>query len=547
MKHGPADPGNVEDPAAAPRLVHHFLEASAGRCPDRVAIVQGGRRPTYADLNRSANRLARLLIQAGVKAGDRVALLSENSVEDVAGFYGILKAGGIAVPLNTELTPDGLTDVLEFLEAEVLLLSPRFERPARAIDRSRLRLRSILLLPSGPPAPGPGAPFEDLSALLDGLPDDDPGLSPSPDSCAVIIFTSGSEGRPKGVMLSHANIAANTRSIVQYLALQPSDIQMVVLPFFYVMGMSLLNTHVAVGGTLVLNNQFAYTAAVLKQMAAEGVTGFSGVPSTYAQLVFKSPLAQYRDKLPALRYCSQAGGHMPRAVKLALLKALPSQTRLIVMYGATEAAARLTYLPPESLQAKIDSIGVPIPGVALDVLSPDGRALGPGECGELVARGENIMLGYFRDEDATREVLDGRGYHTGDLGFVDEDGFYFVTGRKDDQLKIDGHRVNPREIEDTIVESGQAMECLVVALAEGFRDRILVGLAVPIEAGPGAAARILEYCRAKLPKYKVPRSLVMTDAIPKNSSGKPDRARALEIIQARTGRIPEPGMPGVPT
>ncbi len=189
-------------------------------------------------------------------------------------------------------------------------------------------------------------------------------------------------------MLSHTNVVANTRSIVEYLALTADDVQMVVLPFFYVMGKSLLNTHFSVGGTIVINNQFAYTASILRQMAEERVTGFSGVPSTYAQLLFKSPLAEYRARLPALRYCTQAGGHMARSIKLALLDALPPQTRLIIMYGATEASARLTYLPPEFLRTKIDSIGRAIPGVTLDVLSPDGQALGPDQSGELVARGE---------------------------------------------------------------------------------------------------------------------------------------------------------------
>jgi acyl-CoA synthetase (AMP-forming)/AMP-acid ligase II len=275
---------------------------------------------------------------------------------------------------------------------------------------------------------------------------------------------------------------------------------------------------------------------VLKQMAEEKVTGFSGVPSTYAQLLFRSPLAEYRDRLPALRYCTQAGGHMARSIKLALLETLPPQTKLIVMYGATEASARLTYLPPEFLRAKIDSIGRPIPGVTLEVVSPDGKVLGPDESGELVARGENIMLGYFRDAEATQRVLDRHGYHTGDLGFVDVNGFFFVTGRKDNQVKIDGHRVNLQEIEDAILESGQAAECLVFAVADGSRDLMLAGLAVPREGHPQSGDLILEYCRSKLPKYKVPRLIYAIDAIPKNSSGKPDRAKALQVFREQHDR-----------
>ncbi|NLH77915.1 MAG: acyl--CoA ligase [Acidobacteria bacterium] len=516
-------------------LIHGFLETSATLYPDKTAVVHGPERPTYRVVNRLANQLAHRLRTLGIKPGDRVALVSENGVEYVCGYYGILKAGGVAVPLNTEIKAEGWADILKVLDAAALLVSRKFEPAVRPLGRALPGLGPLVLTPSGLRDPGSS-----------GLPDEDPVPTGGPDSCATIIFTSGSEGKPKGVMLSHANVVANTRSIVEYLALTASDIQMAVLPFFYVMGQSLLNTHVAVGGTVVVNNQFAYTASVLKQMAEEKVTGFSGVPSTYAQLLYKSPLADYRDRLPALRYCSQAGGHMARTVKLALLDALPPQTRLIVMYGATEASARLAYLPPEFLRRKIDSIGRPIPGVTMEVVSADGRVLGPDEPGELVARGGNIMLGYFRDDEATRKVLDHHGYHTGDLGFRDRDGFFFVTGRKDDQVKIDGHRINLLEIEDALLESGQLIECLVFPVPDGARDMALAALAVPQERSPRNADALLEHCRAKLPKYKVPRSLVLVDAIPKTGSGKPDRARASELYLELRGRGQDPNPRGAP-
>jgi long-chain acyl-CoA synthetase len=519
-----------------PGMIHHFLETSAARFPDKPAIIHGRGRHTYAAVNRLANHLANRLLDRGVNPGDRIALLSENSLEYVLGFYAVLKAGCVAVPLNTEIKPDALVKTLRLLEAKVFLASRKFERVARSIDLSPPNIDLIVLTPSGIQGPSPCIHANDRSRGPSDRRDLDLGLAINPRSCAVIIFTSGSEGQPKGVMLSHANVAANTKSIVDYLALTADDVQMAVLPFFYVMGKSLLNTHFAVGGTVVINNQFAYAAAVLKQMAEEKVTGFSGVPSTYAQLLFKSPLADYRDRLPALRYCTQAGGHMPRSIKLALLDVLPPQTKLVVMYGATEASARLSYLPPEFLRAKIDSIGLPIPGVTMNVVSPEGQVLGPDESGELVARGENIMLGYFRDDEATRKVLDRHGYHTGDLGFRDKDGFFFVTGRKDNQVKIDGHRVNLQEIEDVIVESGRASEGLVFAVADGSRDLMLAGLAVPRAEGPETEGVILEYCRAKLAKYKVPRFLYAIDAIPKNSSGKPDRAKALQIFRERHDR-----------
>jgi acyl-CoA synthetase (AMP-forming)/AMP-acid ligase II len=500
-----------------PTLIHHFLEGSAAARPDAVAVVQGQERRTYADLNRQANRLAHDLIEEGVRPGDRVVLISENSADYIIAYYGILKAGGVSVSLNPDLRPGSLRELLKELEPKSIIVSPRSEPVLRSVHPRSLGIEDVRVLGPRPEAPSSGGQGPDVSV--------------GPGDLAMIVYTSGSAGRPKGVMLTHANIVANTRSTVAFLELGARDIQMVVLPFFYVMGKSLLNTHFAVGGRVVLNNTFGYTAAVLKQMAAEGVTGFSGVPSTYAHLLFRSPLARYRDKLPELRYCSQAGGHMSKHIKFELLKVLPPQTRLVVMYGATEASARLTFLPPERLLEKIDSIGKPIPGVTLKVLSPTGEPLGPGRTGELVASGDNIMSGYYRDEKATARALDRHGYHTGDLGHLDEDGFFYVTGRKDDQVKVSGHRVDPQEIEDVIMESGRAVECLVLGIPDALAGYRLVGLIVPADEDPGAAGAVERHCRERLPKFKAPETFVTIEAIPKTAVGKPDRPAGIRLYE----------------
>jgi long-chain acyl-CoA synthetase len=476
--------------------------------------------------------LARALVDAGVKPGDRVVLLCENSPDYVFCYYGILKTGAIAVSLNTELKPDGLRELLGELSPPVLILSSKFETALASLELSAFGIRRLFVLNprlSWSPA---GLAVSSLAEQLGGRPEHNLDLEIDPRACAEIVYTSGSLGKPKGVMLSHANIAANTQAIMGYLDLTPRDVQMVVLPFFYVMGKSLLNTHIAAGGKIVINNQFAYTASVLRQMAEEGVTGFSGVPSTYAHLLFKSPLAQYRDRLPTLRYCSQAGGHMSKYIKLELLKILPSHTRLFIMYGATEASARLTYLRPEVLREKIESIGQPLSGVTIKILSAEGKILQTGETGELVAQGDNIMIGYYRDEDSTRKVLDRNGYHTGDMGYYDEGGFLYVTGRKDNQLKIGGHRVQPREIEDVLMESGLVYECLIFGIPDPLLGRRLAGLIVPGQPAPDLLDRILKYCASKLPKYKMPESLLLVESIPKNPNGKPDQSRSIELFTA---------------
>jgi long-chain acyl-CoA synthetase len=354
-------------------LIHHFLEHSAKKFPDKIALIHENVRVTYAQINAKANRLAQWLINQGVEPGDRVALILENCLEYVISYYGGLKAGAVVAPLSTDIKPDGLGYLIGELEAKAIISSAKFEKILQESDLPQFPLQALVL--KSPKLKWPGQSLAVLS--WDDLIRDE--NSPNPDlaiegtALGSIIYTSGSTGKPKGVMLSHRNIAANVHSICQYLHLTQEDIQMAVLPFFYVMGKSLLNTHFAVGGMVVINNKFTYPAAVLKQMVEEQVTGFSGVPSTYAYLLHRSPLARYRDKLESLRYCSQAGGHMSRQIKEELRRVLPEHTQIYVMYGATEAGARLSYLDPDRFVAKMESIGKAIPGVTLRVINEKGE------------------------------------------------------------------------------------------------------------------------------------------------------------------------------
>lgn len=535
-------------------LVHHFLERSARLYPDKVALIHGPVRATYAEINNRADALAAYLISIGLQRGDRVALLMENCLEYVISYYGILKSGGVAVPLNSDLKVDGLRYAINDLEARILISGGRFEKLITASNLADLGVTHLIMhkaqrsghtdAPSAamgnagesPAAdgqkPSPSGPVS--FAVIDFGP---VSSSPSADlvpseitdrDVASIIYTSGSTGGPKGVILSHRNIVDNTFSICQYLHLSDKDIQMVVLPFFYVMGKSLLNTHFAVGGTVVINNQFAYPASILKEMVREKVTGFSGVPSTFAYLVHRSPLAGMRDQLVSLRYVSQAGGHMARAIKERLRESLPAHTEIVIMYGATEAAARLSFLDPSRFPDKMDSIGKAVPGVTLLVLKEDGNTAAVGEVGELVARGSNMMQGYWKNPEATKKVYVDGWYHTGDQAYTDEEGFIFLVGRKDDLLKVGGHRLNPQEIEDAILSSGMFVEAVVLGIPDELLGNRLVTLGVPAN-GDCTSSDVLGFCAKALPRFKVPSEVRFVRALPKKASGKIDRTACREI------------------
>jgi long-chain acyl-CoA synthetase len=510
-------------------LIHHFLERSACQFPDKCAMVHGENRVSYEDLNRSANRLAHLLIEQGIAPGDRVVLLLENCQEYLIGYYGTFKSGGVTVPVNPDLKPDKLSSILTEISPRFIISSAKSEKTLHSVDFSAHTIRTLIMARPRRKWLDTSVqiiPFDEISSSDENL---NPNLAIDETCLASIIFTSGSIGKPKGVMLSHKNIVSNTHSIINFLKLTSSDIQMVVLPFFYVMGKSLLNTHIAVGGTVIINNSFAYPASVVKQMVEEKVTGFSGVPSTYAYLLHRSPLRSARDSLGSLRYCSQAGGHMVRHIKEELIKVLPKHTKLFVMYGATEAAARLTYVEPDRIHQKMESIGIPIPDVTMKVLDELGKEVPKGEIGELVANGPNIMMGYWQDPESTVKVIDHNGYHTGDIGYQDEDDYFYVLGRRDYQLKVGGHRINPQEIEDALIATDLVLECVVLGMEDLLAGHRLVSAVVPIDAGT-TDRDILYRCSKLLPRHKLPSEVFFLRTLPKNSSGKIDREACKELL-----------------
>ena len=494
--------------------LHEILAHQAATRAESVALWWNGCAITYAQLNERVLALAARLASSG-GAGERVAVLAWNCPRYVELIYAVPASGKILVPLNARLAPAelhyqlvsaGVTTLFgEPQRLEPLLQEHDFGPELHVID---LQDEYEFWLASGDQAPMPHTNARDT---------------------IWILYTSGSTGSPKGAMLSHRNIVSNVCSICQYLHLTEKDIQMVVLPFFYVMGKSLLNTHIAVGGTVVINNKFAFTASVVKEMVDEKVTGFSGVPSTYAYLLYRSPLASYRDRLGSLRYCSQAGGHMSKKLKQELAVALPKHTKIYIMYGVTEASGRLTYLEPDCFEDKLDSIGKPISDVTLRVVDEKGNEVPVGRTGELVASGPNIMSGYWNDVKATVEVLDENGYHTGDLGYQDEEGYFYVIGRNDNLIKVNGHRINPQEIEDVIMETELVIEAVVLGIPDAIKGHRMIALATP-KRKDCTPDQILSACSEILPGFKLPKEINLVRALPKNMHGKIDRTKCLDLI-----------------
>ena len=499
--------------------VHGLLSAAAQARPDSILVVDGAARVSYGEIEARAGRIAHLLRARGVGRGDRVGLLLPNSAGYIAAYFGILRAGAVAVPLHTGQVAASLAASLSDCGAVALIVGegPSLQS-ARGAAGSVPTLRAVVVEGGdtrGFPETVTACAEKDAAGERPAPPAD-----VDPSDAAVIVYTSGSTGKPRGAVLRHGNIVANTRSIVRYLELGREDRAVVVLPFPYVYGASLLHTHVAVGGSLVLHGSTVFPNKILDAIVEHEATGFAGVPSTFAILLHRSDIATRR--FPTLRYVTQAGGPLPPAHVRRLVDALPG-TRVIVMYGATEASARLTWLPPEHLPRKLGSIGVPIPDVELKILREDGSEAAVDEVGEIVAQGPNIMAGYWGDPAATAEVLDAAGFHTGDLGRRDADGFFWVAGRKREMIKSGAHRISPREIEDVLLLDPAVEEAAVV----GHPDEVLGEVVVAhVTARPGqhpSPEGLKRLCQEKLAAAKVPAAIHVREAMPRNAAGKVDK------------------------
>jgi long-chain acyl-CoA synthetase len=504
-----------------------ILLERAQKTPDKTAVVRGQRRVTYGELGLQTSRLASFLVDSGLKHGDCVGILSENSPEYVSAYFAVQQAGGVAVDINYQNSPYEIRKLINHSGAKILVADEKFIDAVGQVVSETPSLKQIITVKnqfrkptSQPVAVDTGASRIPCTNLEDAVRQGDhacvfPDLHG--DDIASIVYTSGTTGQPKGVMLTHDNFRANAHSIIDYLRLSGQDKVMVVLPFCYSYGKSLLTTHVMVGGTVVLENSFTFPTVVFNKMAEEEVTGFAGVPSTFAIMLNKSNIRSYR--FPKLRYVTQAGGPMPPCHAQELTRVLP-ETDIYIMYGQTEATARLTYLPPRDLFSRPGSIGKPIPGVRIELVKDDGVPAVQGEEGEVVAAGENVMAGYLHDSETTRKVLREGKLHTGDIGRMDADGYLYLVGRRSDMIKSGAHRISPREIEEVILGMDEVHEAAVVGVEDEILGEAIRAVLVLKDGASLEAKQVQRHCQSMLAAFKIPREVVFVDQLPRTHTGK---------------------------
>jgi acyl-CoA synthetase (AMP-forming)/AMP-acid ligase II len=498
-----------------------LLLRSAARTPDKNAIETEDQAWSFQRLADRTRQYANALVAAGLEPGGRAALLMENGPEYVAAYFGVFLAGGIAIPLDVKAQPSWYESVLSDCDVELLITSPQYFRHLGKMNVPRL---NNVVTPS---ATNMTMQIHTNNINVDAQSSSDIDRRVDPAAPALINYTSGSSGRPKGVVMSHRAILANTRSIVVSLGLQQHDRVMQILPLSYCYGASLLHTHLMVGGTITIDNRFQYPSVVLEHLRSARCTGFAGVPSTFHTLVTRCKLNG--SDYPDLRYVTQAGGRMQPDLVDSVRNAI-APARLYLMYGQTEASARLTCLEPERWQDKRGSAGRPIPGVNLKIIREDGSEASTGEPGDIWVAGDNLMSGYWRQPVESERVLRAGWLRTGDVGRVDEDGFLYIEGRRSDLIKCQGYRISPAEVEEVVNRHPAIREVAIVGLPDSQCGEI-VSAVLALKQGASLSAEDLErHCRQLLPAVKVPRRVITVDQLPRSSTGKIQREALVKLF-----------------
>jgi acyl-CoA ligase (AMP-forming) (exosortase A-associated) len=509
-------------------LIHHMLRTSAARLPEKMALVHGGTRLSYADVERRVAEVARGLKSGGLELGERVGILLEPSVEQAVSMFGVSRGGGAFVPISHLLFPEQVAHIMGDCRMKGLITT-RARLASLAPVLARVPSLAFALVVDEGEAPEVGLPVHRLgsaSASDDGAPRD----GRIEKDLAAILYTSGSTGKPKGVMLTHAQIMAGSSIVSTYLGISEADTILAVLPFTFDAGMNQLMTAWQQGGTLVLIN-FTFAKEVVTVLERERVTGLAGVP-TFWSLLSQPQSGLQKTPLPHLRYITNTGGAMPQPVLQSLRRALPS-TRVFLMYGLTEAF-RSTYLPPEELDRRPTSIGKAIPNTEILVVDEHGQPCKPGQPGELVHRGPTVSLGYWGRPDLTAQVLRPHPYiapelrdgelvcYSGDLVKTDEEGFLYFIGRRDAMIKSSGYRISPTEVEEVLFASGHLRGAAVVGLPDEVLGQYVKAFAVAKEGAPRDGDALIAFCAERLPRYMVPKVVEFIDELPKTSSGKVD-------------------------
>ncbi|WP_299614819.1 acyl-CoA ligase (AMP-forming), exosortase A system-associated [Pelagibius sp.] len=513
------------------RALHDLIAIQAGQHPDRTALVHKAEALSYGDTWEEAQRLAAGLQALGLTRGQRVAVFLEKRFETVLAIYAASAAGGVFVPVNPVLRPLQVAHILNDCAVTVLITSAERLDALGDLLENCPSLQSIVVAGSTSSRTAAAPQLVSWQELM-ATPAASLRLAhPLDGDMGAILYTSGSTGHPKGVVLSHRNLLVGAESVSQYLENDPSDRILSVLPLSFDAGLSQILTAARSGACCILLN-YLLPREMPRVCAREKVTGLTGVPPLWFQLL---NLDWPEDAAQSLRYFANTGGHLPRPAVMRLREIFPKAAPYL-MYGLTEAF-RSTYLDPREVDRRPDSMGKAIPNAEILVVREDGSPVDAGEVGELVHRGPLVSLGYWNDPERTAErfrpapgqpaglTLPEIAVWSGDLVRRDEDGFLYFVGRRDDMIKTSGYRVSPTEIEEVVFASGLVDEVAAIGLPHETLGQAIVLLVKPKDGAGADKDALLAVCRQQLPAYMLPHQIEERQGLYRNPNGKIDRKR----------------------
>ena len=504
-------------------LIGDMLRRDAKLFGQKVGLIDGGKSFTYSEMNSRANRLAHALSGLGIKKGDRIAFMGNNCHQFVEYYFALAKGGFVSVPVNARFSSDEALYIINHSESIALIYTKEVEATAVKISK---KAAGVQLLISNHPKDEAVLSYE---KILNETSDEEPHQEVRPDDVAMIMYTSGATGLPKGVITTQRNIMANTNTMCFELRIVPEDITVLVMPLYHNGGLWPTMSTVYRGGTIILLPHFDLEA-MLKTIGEKKVTFLNVVPTMLLRMVSHPNLSAYN--LESLRLIMYAGAPIPLEQLKKAMRILGPH-RFYNSLGCTEASGNLISFPTTEhalegpMASKLGSVGKDAIGVEISIVDEQGNELPPGKTGEIIGRGDNITKGYWKMPEETAEVYRDGWFHTGDIGYRDEDGYVFVVDRKKDIIISGGENVASREVEEILYQHPAVREATVIGVPDkewGEAVKAVVALK-PDTAESIGEADLIEFCKTRLAGYKKPRSIDFVGELPKNAAGKIDKGR----------------------
>lgn len=517
------------------RVLGEALFFSTKKDPSKVAIIFDGKEYSYSDTKESSLKLARHLVNSGIKKGDRVAIYMNNSWQCAISIYGITLAGCVFLIINPQTKASKLQYILDdsgarIIISEILLKNTLF----RALENNRIIQEVILSEGDKQPAENSLFRLVSLEKILMGniIETNLPVVIPT--DLAALIYTSGSTGFPKGVMMTHQSMVFTTWSLIEYLRLSDDERIILVLPLAFDYGLYQLLMAVSTGGILIIEHSFAFPASIYKQMHILKPTVFPGVPTLFAMMIVSHKKTGL--SFESVEKITNTAANLPAAF-IPILKQIFPNALIFKMYGLTECK-RVSYLEPELLEEKPGSVGKAIPGTELFLLDQDGNIPPPGEPGILYVRGPHIMAGYWNKEDLTGEVLKQgkipgeRILCSGDLFKTDNEGFLYFLGRTDDIIKTRGEKVSPVEIENIIYKIKGIREVAVIGMPDIIMGESIYAYVTVHDGSKLSDIDIIKTCMNNSELFMIPQKIIFLNEMPKSSNGKIDKQKVRELANS---------------